>query len=112
MPRDSLSFHSMASFSSVSRVGLPLNRKWVTNITYLPTVRGWVYPAVVIDLFSRKVVGWSIGDSLTTGLMSGAMCRHSPLSHVGNVSAPTLILHSREDRHCPIAMGKHITSRY
>jgi dipeptidyl aminopeptidase/acylaminoacyl peptidase len=36
----------------------------------------------------------------------GAMRRHSPLSHVGNVSTPTLILHSREDRRCPIAMGR------
>lgn len=36
------------------------NRKWVTDITYLPTATGWVYLAVVIDLFSRKVVGWSL----------------------------------------------------
>jgi putative transposase len=37
------------------------NRKWVTDITYLPTAQGWVYLAVVLDLFSRKVVGWSLG---------------------------------------------------
>ena len=36
------------------------NRKWVTDITYLPTAAGWVYLAVVLDLFSRKVVGWAI----------------------------------------------------
>ena len=35
------------------------NRKWVTDITYLATAAGWVYLAVVIDLFSRKVVGWA-----------------------------------------------------
>jgi putative transposase len=45
------------------------NRKWVTDITYLPTTAGWVYLAVVLDLFSRKVVGWSIGASLATGLV-------------------------------------------
>jgi putative transposase len=49
------------------------NRKWVTDITYLPTAAGWVYLAVVIDLFSRKAVGWSIGHSLATTLVSDAL---------------------------------------
>ena len=42
------------------------NRKWVADITYLPTLTGWVYLAVVIDLFSRKVVGWEMSNRLTT----------------------------------------------
>lgn len=46
------------------------NQKWVTDITYLPTQIGWVYLAVVLDLFSRKVVGWSISESLATPLVS------------------------------------------
>jgi len=49
------------------------NRKWVTDITYLPTAAGWVYLAAVVDLFSRKAVGWSIGDSLATALVSNAL---------------------------------------
>jgi putative transposase len=49
------------------------NRKWVTDITYLPTAAGWVYLAVVLDLFSRKVVGWSIGASLATELVCEAL---------------------------------------
>jgi putative transposase len=49
------------------------NEKWVTDITYLPTLAGWVYVAVVLDLFSRKVVGWSIGDSLATPLVADAL---------------------------------------
>jgi putative transposase len=49
------------------------NRKWVTDITYLATAAGWVYLAVVVDLFSRKAVGWSIGDSLETTLVSNAL---------------------------------------
>ena len=51
------------------------NRKWVTDITYLPTTAGWVYLAVVLDLFSRKVVGWSLGASLHTELVSQALRR-------------------------------------
>jgi len=49
------------------------NRKWVTDITYLPVAGGWVYLAVVLDLFGRKVVGWSISESLATPLVSQAL---------------------------------------
>lgn len=51
------------------------NQKWVTDITYLSTLAGWVYVAVVLDLFSRKVVGWSISDSLATPLVAQALRR-------------------------------------
>ena len=51
------------------------NRKWVTDITYLPTAAGWVYLAVVVDLFSRKVVGWSLSTSLATKLVCEALRR-------------------------------------
>jgi putative transposase len=51
------------------------NHKWVTDITYLPTLCGWVYLAVVLDLFSRKVVGWAIDDSLSTPLVAAALRR-------------------------------------
>ncbi len=49
------------------------NEKWVTDITYLATAAGWVYLAVVLDLFSRKVVGWALGDSLATPLVATAL---------------------------------------
>ena len=49
------------------------NQKWVTDITYLPTAAGWVYLAAVLDLFSRKVVGWAMSDSLATPLVSEAL---------------------------------------
>jgi putative transposase len=51
------------------------NRKWVTDITYLPTATGWVYLAVVVDLFARKVVGWSLSASLATELVCEALRR-------------------------------------
>ena len=49
------------------------NQKWVTDITYLPTAAGWVYLVVVLDLFSRKVVGWSLSESLATPLVTDAL---------------------------------------
>ena len=42
--------------------------KWVSDITYLATTEGWLYLAVVLDLFSRKVVGWAMGTSLEASL--------------------------------------------
>jgi putative transposase len=38
---------------------------WVTDITYIRTHEGWLYLAVVLDLFSRQVVGWSMGERMT-----------------------------------------------
>jgi putative transposase len=49
------------------------NCKWVTDITYLPTATGWVYLAVVLDLFSRRVIGWALRDSLETELVRAAL---------------------------------------
>ncbi len=49
------------------------DQKWVTDITYVRTSKGWVYVAAVLDLFSRKIVGWSVGDSLATELVSEAL---------------------------------------
>lgn len=49
------------------------NQKWVGDITYIATKEGWLYLATVIDLFSRKVVGWAMGDSLETTLVLDAL---------------------------------------
>ncbi len=40
------------------------NRKWVADFTYIWTAEGWLYVAAVIDLFSRRVVGWSMSDTM------------------------------------------------
>jgi transposase InsO family protein len=45
------------------------NKVWVSDITYIYTKSGWLYLAVVIDLFSRKVVGWSISSNCNTELI-------------------------------------------
>ena len=45
------------------------NKVWTTDITYVWTLEGWLYVAIVIDLFSRQVVGWSIADHMRTSLV-------------------------------------------
>lgn len=47
--------------------------KWVTDIMYIPTPEGWLYLAVVLDLFSRQVIGWSMQPQLTRDLVIQAV---------------------------------------
>lgn len=49
------------------------NRKWVTDITYIETGEGWLYLAGVLDLHSRKVVGWSMSETMKTELVEDAL---------------------------------------
>lgn len=49
------------------------NQAWVTDTTFIETRQGWLYLAVVIDLFSRKVIGWSMGDKNNAVLVQDAL---------------------------------------
>ena len=49
------------------------NKVWAGDITYLPTAAGWVYLAVILDLYSRKVVGWAMADHMRTTLCLEAL---------------------------------------
>ena len=49
------------------------NEKWVVDITYIPTGEGWLYLAGVMDLCSRKIVGWSMADHMEATLVSDAL---------------------------------------
>ena len=49
------------------------DRKWTCDITYVPTDQGWLYLAVVMDLFSRKIVGWAMREHLQSELVSEAL---------------------------------------
>jgi putative transposase len=49
------------------------NKAWVTDITYIRTWQGWLYLAVVMDLFSRKIVGWSAGPTIHRELVLDAL---------------------------------------
>ncbi|ASW82963.1 MULTISPECIES: IS3 family transposase [Vibrio] len=62
------------------------NQSWVTDITYIKTHEGWLYLAVVVDLFSRRVIGWSMKSRITKELVLDALLmaiwRHSPVEKV------------------------------
>ena len=49
------------------------NRLWVADITYIPTLAGWLYLAVVLDVWSRRVVGWAMATHLRTTLVLAAL---------------------------------------
>ena len=66
------------------------NQVWVSDITYLWTREGWLYLAVVMDLFSRKIVGWSMSQSLGQEIVLQALGHALQRRH----PAPGLIVHS------------------
>lgn len=83
------------------------NKVWVGDITYVPTNEGWLYVAVVIDLFSRKVVGWAMSSrmkrSLVIDAFKMAVKRRKP--------RPGLIFHSdRGKQYCSKDFRKLIES--
>ena len=49
------------------------NRKWIADFTYIWTAEGWLYVAAVIDLFSRRAVGWSMSATMTAQLVTDAL---------------------------------------
>ena len=61
-----------------------LNTAWAGDITYLPTREGWLYLAALIDLSSRRVVGWSLGSSLEETLTMNALKMALSTREIGN----------------------------
>ncbi|EKO33711.1 putative IS1236 transposase [Leptospira santarosai str. CBC379] len=62
---------------------LQKNRIWVSDVTYLRSLSGWIYLCVILDLYSRKVVGWSISNNNDSKLVCSALskaieCRNPP----------------------------------
>jgi len=73
------------------------NEKWVGDITYIRTLDGWLYLAVLLDLFSRRVVGWAKSNTIDTDLaleaLGNALDRRRP--------PPQLVHHTdRDSRYC------------
>lgn len=76
------------------------NEKWVTDTTYIPTHEGWLYLVSVMDLFSRQVVGWAMGEHHDADLATSALDMA-----IGRAHPPAgLILHS--DRGSEFANAK------
>ena len=79
------------------------DQKWGVDISYVWTAEGWLYLAIVLDLFSRKIVGWSISDRMKKGLAIEALQRAISLRN----PAPGLIHHSdRGSQYCAGAYRK------
>jgi transposase InsO family protein len=49
------------------------NRKWLADITYIATAEGWLYLATILDLYSRRIVGWSMSERMTSALVENAL---------------------------------------
>jgi transposase InsO family protein len=49
------------------------NQKWLTDITYILTLEGWLYLAAVLDLYSRRIIGWAMSDRMTSDLTVDAL---------------------------------------
>ena len=77
------------------------NQVWVADITYIATTEGWLYLAAVLDLYSRKIVGWAMSERIDTTLVLNALAmallhRHPPAN---------LLLHT--DRGVQYASGEY-----
>jgi len=73
------------------------NRIWVSDITYVFTAQGWLYLAAVMDLYSRKIVGWAAADHLKTSLVQEAI--HQAI----DARSPQAGLVHHSDRGCQYA---------
>ena len=83
-------------------VAIAPNQLWVADITYVPTWAGFVFLAVVLDVWSRKVVGWHIGDSLHTDLIVAA------LEMAAQARKPQSVIHHSDQgcQYTSVAFGK------
>ena len=66
------------------------NQKWTSDITYIWVERRWLYLATVMDLYSRRIVGWSLGDDMTEKLIAKAFT----MAIESRKAEPNLIVHS------------------
>lgn len=80
------------------------NRRWVADITHIATAQGWLYLSAVMDLYSRRIVGWSMasrpGASLSTEAVTMALGQRHPVRG--------LLLHSDQGMHYRTAAYHHL----
>ena len=84
------------------------NRKWVADFTYIWTAEGWLYVAVVLDLYSRRIVGWSMKAEMTAQLVMDAL-----LMAIWRRNRPSALLHHSDrgsqytSEQCQSLMAEH-----
>lgn len=81
------------------------NQKWVADFAYLWTAEGWLYVAVVLDLFSRRVVGWSMqatmtGQFVADALLMAVWCRERPQAILHHSDRGSQAEFNRSLQHC------------
>jgi len=92
------------------------DRKWVSDITYIDTAEGWLYLASVLDLFSRRVVGWAMDEHMEASLVQKAWnmavsqrCPSADLLHhsdQGSQYTSELYQQSLAASHCQVSMSR------
>lgn len=83
---------------------------WQADITYLPTRAGWLYLAVVLDAYSKRVLGWAFSSSLATSLVLSAL--RMAIQRRGGRCAPGLLFHSdRGVQYASERFRRHLASR-
>jgi putative transposase len=81
------------------------DRVWTADITYIPTWSGWLYLAVVLDVFSRRVVGWAMADHLRTELVVDAL----EMALWNRQPKPGLVHHSDQGcQYTSLAFGRRL----
>jgi len=88
--------NALATLSAPHRI----NQAWVADITYIATGEGWLYLAGVMDLYSRKIIGWSMSSNLDTSLVLASW----QMALLRRPAAGQLLFHS--DRGCQYASAE------
>lgn len=73
------------------------NKVWSSDLTYIKTSSGWLYLCIVMDLFSRKIIGWAMGENMKTEMFIKAL----KMAYLARKPKPGIIFHS--DRGCQYA---------
>jgi putative transposase len=96
--------HAKAAPDLVKRqfIATCVNQLWVADMTYVPTWAGFLYLAVVVDVYSRKVVGWAFGERMTSDLVIAA------LNMALHTRRPDSVIHHSDQgsQYTSVAFGK------
>lgn len=84
-----------------------LNRAWVSDITYLPTTQGWGFLATILDLGSRRILGWAMDTSMTTDLVLRAL-NMAVRTRGSNAVAGTIMHSDRGTQYCSAAFQNRL----